>query len=213
MQKPKCPECGANYTPGEPSCPECFCDLSPILVEESGNVTVQKQSVDNTPKYYCVPPDLSQLKSVDQSDGNLDEASSQSQDDFSTSALYSDGDSFQEATCPMLIVEGNQTVLYEGRAVSEFPFDVDEFSIGCRDTENGHYPDIDLLKYRLHDPYLSRKHATFFKEEDKYFIKVLSEADSTGFNNKSDIIEAGERREIKIGDRIFFSDSIVITLK
>ncbi len=125
-------------------------------------------------------------------------------------------DDYPESTAasyPMLVVEGNQTVLYEGGSVSEIPFDVDELSIGCRDTEQGHYPDIDLLKYRNHDPFLSRQHALFFKEDGKYFINVLSQADSTGFNSKSDIMAAGERREIKTGTRIFFSDSIVITLK
>ncbi len=112
-----------------------------------------------------------------------------------------------------LVIEGNQTILYEGRSVSEIAFDVDELSIGCRDTEQEYYPDIDLLKYRGHDPFISRKHAILFKENDKYFIQIISQAESTGFNNKSDIIAAGERREIQTGDRIFFSDSIVIKLK
>ena len=112
-----------------------------------------------------------------------------------------------------LVIEGNQTILYEGRSVSEIAFDVDELSIGCRDTEQEYYPDIDLLKYRGHDPFISRKHAILFKENDKYFIQIISQAESTGFNNKSDIIAAGERREIQTGERIFFSDSIVIKLK
>jgi pSer/pThr/pTyr-binding forkhead associated (FHA) protein len=168
-------------------CPECGgLWENPIPASQAHKTVV-------TPS-QTVPPDLSPDKPVETSTPDIHQEPTQ-------------------AACPMLLVEGNQTVLYEGSVVSEIPFDVDELSIGCRDTEQGHYPDIDLLKYRLHDPYLSRKHATFFKEEDKYFIKVLSEAESTGFNNKLDIIEAGERREIKTGDRIFFSDSIVITLK
>ncbi len=216
---PNCPDCDHAYTPGQAICEECGADLSPIEVVKKPTASMEK-----APQYYCDPnqlvDDIKGCGYIGAMDGNicpncggLWENPVPASQANQTTIIAPSEPHIEEEPPLRLVIEGNQTVLYEGHAVSEIPFDVDELSIGCRDTEQGHYPDIDLLKYRVHDPFLSRKHALFFKEEGKYFIKVLSQAASTGFNSKSDILEAGECREIETGNRLFFSDSIVITLK
>jgi hypothetical protein len=113
---------------------------------------------------------------------------------------------------PHLVVEGNQTVTWLNNEVTTIPFDTDEISIGCRDINMGHYPDIDLMRFRRNDPYLSRRIGSFVRERDRYYIEVLSEAQSTTINGTENLIETGpqHRRELKSGDRVFLSDSIVI---
>ncbi len=200
----KCPDCDHAYIPGQMICEECGSDLSPI--------EVPPVVVDKVPEYYCDPNQtMDNIKGcgyvgamaghVCPACGNIWEHPLSASAPLPPIVLN-----------PKWVIEGNQTVLYEGRAVSEIMFDSDELSVGCRDTEQGHYPDIDLFTYRAHDPSLSRKHALLFKEDKKYFITVLSQAESTGLNTKTDIIVSGNPRELKIGDRIFFSDAIVMTL-
>lgn len=115
---------------------------------------------------------------------------------------------------PRLVVEGSQTVIYNMAGqlnhVSEIPFDTDQISIGHRDIENGHFPDIDLVSFRRFDPHLSRRHAVFLREGGRHFIHVLSPANSTTLNGTDTLLGENQKHELRPGDRIFFSDSIVI---
>ncbi len=117
----------------------------------------------------------------------------------------------QEASAHM-VIEGGQTVFWDGRHAGKIPLNTDEISIGCRDIAEGHYPDVDLMRYRRNDPYLSRRHARLIRESGRHFLEVLSGAESTTLNGVDDIIQQGHenRHELQPGDRIFFSDSIVM---
>lgn len=115
---------------------------------------------------------------------------------------------------PRLIVEGKQTVFYQGHDVSEITFDTDVVSVGCRDIDEGIYPDVDLLRYRrAGDLSLSRRHARFIREGRNYYVEIDSTADSTTFNGRAEVLPQGARRELSVGDRVFFSDSIVIAFR
>jgi pSer/pThr/pTyr-binding forkhead associated (FHA) protein len=108
-----------------------------------------------------------------------------------------------------LIVEGNIPVLYKNEWMKEIPLDCEEISVGVMDPDNNIFPDINLRQYRLEggDPYISRKHARFFKEDDKWYIEDLCRNNSTSVGNKLEIIN-GIRQELTPGMRIFISESI-----
>jgi pSer/pThr/pTyr-binding forkhead associated (FHA) protein len=114
---------------------------------------------------------------------------------------------------PRLVIDGPRAVvsnLDAGREVTEIAFDVDQITVGCTDIYESHYPDIDLLMYRGNDPYISRKHARFLREGNEHFIQVLTDADSTTFNNSEDVITQNERRKLAPGDTVYFSHSLAI---
>jgi len=114
---------------------------------------------------------------------------------------------------PRLVVEGPRAVVSNldgGREVREIAFDVDQITVGCTDIYQSHYPDLDLLMFRANDPYLSRRHARFLREGNEYFVEVLTDADSTTFNNSEDVIGQDERRKLTPGDTVYFSHSLAI---
>lgn len=108
-----------------------------------------------------------------------------------------------------LVVEGGIKILYKGVWVTEIPFDQDEISIGVMDPENDIYPDINLRQYRLDggDPYISRKHARFTKENDEYTVEDICGNNSTSINSKTGVLNES-KKTLQNGDRIFISESI-----
>ena len=114
--------------------------------------------------------------------------------------------------CPYLQVEGGQRVRWDNQDVSEVTFDVDIITVGSRDIHRAHYPDIDLFAYRKDDQWLSRNIGQFIREGNRYYFEGFSDSGSTCFNSPEQIIDRGKsnRVELKSGDRIFFSDSVVI---
>ena len=113
-------------------------------------------------------------------------------------------------TWPVLVIEGGIKVLYKGVWVDQIPFDKDEIAVGVMDPENEIFPDINLRQYRLDggDPYISRRHARFFRSEDKYYVEDLCRNNSTSLDSKSNIIN-GEKHDMVSGSRVFISESVV----
>lgn len=239
---PKCPNCSEEYTPGELLCPNCKHDLSPIEISGGESDTKQgsgiqyycdpSQMVDGWPGCgyigefedgHTCPRDGAYWENpVPAPSGTPPNAAPPQPPPGptpQTPAQPASPEASPESPQPMppepgphLVIEGNQTVTWLNKEVGTIPFDTDEISLGCRDTTQGHYPDIDLLRYRRNDPFLSRRQGRFIREGTKYYIEVYSDAESTTINGTDDIIEHGpdKRRELNIGDRVFLSDSIVI---
>ncbi len=110
-----------------------------------------------------------------------------------------------------LVVEGGIQILYKGIRVTEIPFDNDEITVGVMDPENDIYPDVNLRQYRLDggDPYISRNHAKFTKEEGKYFVEDICGNNSTSIGTKTNVLNKA-KEELNEGDRVFVSESIAL---
>ena len=217
---PDCPDCGAPTTPGEPFCLECGGDLSPVAPP------AEAAAPEAGPRYFCDPDrEVEGFAGCGHTGeflpGNTCPICGARWDEPVTaaeapSAAGPGSASEVEHTPPpasggpLLRVAGGQRVLHRGRWISELAFDTDEISVGCRDIHADHYPDLDLLAFRQADPYLSRRHARFLREGGHYYLEILTDADSTTLNGPDEVLHRGERRELGPGDRVFFSDSVVV---
>lgn len=108
-----------------------------------------------------------------------------------------------------LIVEGGQTVFFDGEMTSTLPLDVDQVLIGRRDPSAGHYPEVDLTHLAQLDPHISRRHARVIRTRAGYFIEDLCTNDATFLNDRAHVLN-GERHELHDGDRILISDAVAM---
>jgi len=111
-----------------------------------------------------------------------------------------------------LVVEGGQSVFFEGRMVDRLRLDVDELLIGRRDPSVGHYPDIDLTHFVHIDRHISRRHARVLRVDGRWFIEDLCDNDATWLNDRAHALNR-DRAELTDGDRILVSDSIAMVFR
>lgn len=94
-------------------------------------------------------------------------------------------------------------------------------SIGRRSTEDGVYPDIDLWKFYFNDgdEYIARKHAQIVYHDGTFFFEDVSGKGSTWINEKDEenrLLKTKDepaKIELKVGDKLIISDSVVFTFK
>lgn len=108
-----------------------------------------------------------------------------------------------------LVVEGGQTVFFDGEMTSTLPLDVDQVLIGRRDPAAGHYPEVDLTHLAQLDPHISRRHARVIRTRAGYFLEDLCSNDATFLNDRAHMLN-GERHELHDGDRILISDAVAM---
>lgn len=111
-----------------------------------------------------------------------------------------------------LIVEGGQSVFFDGRMTAQIRLDVDQILIGRRDPAEGHYPDVDLGHFRHIDGHISRRHARVYRQQGRWYLEDLCENDATYLNDKAHVIN-GETVPLKEGDRVLVSDSVAMTFR
>lgn len=110
-----------------------------------------------------------------------------------------------------LVIDGGQTVFFDGRMTSQVRLDVDQVLVGRRDPAQGHYPDIDLGHFRHIDGHISRRHARVYRQQGRWYLEDLCENDATYLNDKAHALN-GETVALNAGDRILISDSVAMTL-
>lgn len=108
-----------------------------------------------------------------------------------------------------LVVEGGQTVFYDGRMTERILLDVDQLVIGRRDPTVGHYPEIDLTHLRHLDGHLSRRHARVFRHEGRWWIQDLAQNDATFVNDHAHGLN-GEAVPLQDGDRVLVGAALVL---
>ncbi|MFT5994034.1 MAG: hypothetical protein ACI82G_003045, partial [Bradymonadia bacterium] len=111
-----------------------------------------------------------------------------------------------------LIVEGGQTVFFDGRMTAQLRLDVDELLIGRRDPNAGHYPEIDLAHFRHIDGHISRNHARLLRVNGTWYLEDVCENDATFLNDKNHVLN-GERVTLSEGDRVLISDSVAMVFR
>jgi len=110
-----------------------------------------------------------------------------------------------------LEVEGGQEVFFRGGYVTQIPLKTDSVLVGRRDVMAGHYPDIDLAMYRKQDPCISRRHLCIFCDMNGvWFVEDICNHNATFLNG---VTLNHARRELKDGDRIIISSSIVLVFR
>jgi hypothetical protein len=97
-------------------------------------------------------------------------------------------------------IKAKLVVIQTGRIGQEFGITKDSVNVGRLDPDGGVWPDIDLTQ---DDPgsQVSRKHATIFFKDGKYFIEDLGSTNGT-FINKGPRLAPGVPQELKSGDEI-----------
>ena len=110
-----------------------------------------------------------------------------------------------------LNIEGGQEVFYHGAYVTRIPLNGESsLIVGRRDVMAGHYPDIDLALYWKQDRCLSRKHLRIYRDANgAYFVEDLCCNNATFLNSLEHPLNR-QRVQLKPGDRILVSMSIVI---
>lgn len=109
-----------------------------------------------------------------------------------------------------LNIEGGQEVFYHGAYVTRIPLHGESIIVGRRDVMAGHYPDVDLSLYWKQDRCLSRKHLRIYRDVNGcYFVEDLCCNNATFLNSMEHPLNK-QRAELKPGDRILVSMSIVI---
>lgn len=111
-----------------------------------------------------------------------------------------------------LVIEGGQSVFFEGRMVDRLRLDVDELLIGRRDPSVGHYPDIDLTHFVHIDRHISRRHARMLRVDGQWFVEDLCDNDATWLNDRAHVLNR-DRAELTDGDRVLVSDSIAMVFR
>ncbi len=111
-----------------------------------------------------------------------------------------------------LIVEGGQSVFFDGRMTGQVRLDVDQILIGRRDPSQGHYPDIDLGHFRHIDGHISRRHARIYRRQGQWFLEDLCDNAATYLNDKGHVLN-GETTPLKDGDQVLVSDSVAMTFR
>ncbi len=110
-----------------------------------------------------------------------------------------------------LEVEGGQEVFFRGCYVTQIALKTDSLLVGRRDVMAGHYPDIDLAMYRKQDPCISRRHLCIYCDMNGvWFVEDICNHNATYLNGAA---LNHERRELKDGDRIIISSSIVLVFR
>ncbi len=110
---------------------------------------------------------------------------------------------------PVLVIEGGQTVFFDGAMTSRVPLDVDQIVVGRRDPQRGHYPEVDLTHFCHLDPHISRRHARIVRQGGSWMVEDLCANDATWLNDRAHVLN-GESAALSHGDRILISDSIAM---
>lgn len=111
-----------------------------------------------------------------------------------------------------LVVEGGQSVFFDGEMRTALHLDVDELLIGRRDPVAGHYPEIDLTHLAALDPHISRRHARILRARNRWFVEDLCTNSATFLNDRAHVLN-GTRHPLQDGDRIFISDAVAMTFR
>ncbi len=113
----------------------------------------------------------------------------------------------------VLEIEGGKDVFYRGAYVTSIPLRGNDIIVGRRDVMAGQYPDVDLAKYRKDDPCLSRRHLRIYRDyENTWYVEDLCNHNSTFYNDLRTPLNH-ERHELKNGDRILVSMSVVMVFR
>jgi len=210
-----CPDCGHAVEPDANGlCPICGCDLSNVDELDAGALMRDPLSLDALRaqrKKSAIEAELAQGGPTRAKGGAPDpRALPLPADRQRRRFLATDDDVETVDDAAHLVVEGGQTVFFDGRMTRRVALNVDQVTIGRRDPTQGHYPDLDLSHFRHIDGHISRRHARLFRVDGRWYVEDLCANDATYLNDKAHVLN-GETSELASGDRVIISDSVALT--